>query len=192
MSKTEMHLKTRVWTAAVVLSVIVPSHAWDAAVGTAQNVQDGGDTDFVCKDLKGICFGLCTAADVVGCFEESPIAVCRLLEKKLEKRGCGGFPPSPAICPYEGQTAGGVTWSDAFEVREDTCISSGASENALVVEDKDGHQLVAGTSDGDSFCQMTGDDESSTVLVTEPELKACLASLREIAGNDGEPCPSEP
>jgi hypothetical protein len=183
-------LRTSVWTVGVVLSVVVALVLGAPTGGSA----DGGDDDSPCKGLHGVCLGLCTAADALGCQDNEPDRplirlVCRNLEKKLEKFDCE-IPP-PVTCPCEGLENPPAVWGDAFPTGECNLVNDGTLFVLTNrVSNTDGTLNVFSTGECILF-RGPANPQVSRDGLTDLEVAACEASLRQIALNDGVTCPEE-
>jgi hypothetical protein len=175
-----MQRRAMAWMVGVAVSVVVALVLGAPTGGTA-----GDDQDSPCAGLTGACFGLCTAADAVGCFEDASTPECLVLLGNLEKHKCEGV-----TCSCAGLQADSITWSDAFETT--ICQFDGSGD--VIILNKDFSVLDVTEEDGAEVCILQSAFSHSVPrpLTTDAERAACNASLRQIAATDMVTCIPNP
>jgi hypothetical protein len=187
---------TSAWTVGVAVGVVVAFLLGTPTVGTA----DEGDDDFRCEGLHGVCLGLCTAADALGCLDDesdqpSIELVCRKIEKQLKKSDCE-LPPPPVTCPCEGITDGRATWDDTFQTKECVPITGifrgivtwsemRATSLQAAEQAEQGERWLCGVVTCSPYPQCF----ATNIDITQLEYQACVQRLETIAANDNVTCP---
>ena len=176
------------WTVGLALSVVVALMLGIPTMGSAED-----DHDFPCKGLKGNCFGLCLAAEIVRCDEKPDTISCRLLQRQLKAHKCTEPPPLDPFCPCVREGDAGTEpftlWDHTYQTAR--CFSlevgtlelaSNASGFGLGVEDP-GEGRAKGC-----YVRLPNGLRAG-ISIGSDHYAACRASLISIAAADDVTCP---